>query len=452
MNMGIAHWSLLIGLLLILMMLIGTLLARMPMSSAMIYLVVGYVLGPGGLAVISPDPAQFAGELRLVSEIAVLIALFTVGLKMGVTPFDRRWMLPLRLAFVSMAATVGLIALVGVVGLGLPLGAAVLLGGILAPTDPVLASGVELKQTIDPDRVRFGLAGEGALNDGTAFPFVMLGLALMGLHELGEFGWRWWAIDLLWATFGGAAIGAALGALIGWLVVRLRTRHQSAVGLDEFLSLGLVGLAYGAAQLCLASGFLAVFAAGVALQRVREQPRKGTTSLDAALATTARGNNGDSRATHSHHASSTMSQGVQNFNEQLEKVAELAIVLIVGAMLPYAFPPIAAPPHALWWFIPLLFFLLRPLAVGVGTLGEPLLPGQRSMIGWFGIRGIGSVFYLMFAIQHGVSGALAEQLVTFTLLCVAVSILVHGVTAQPMMKDYLRRKETRSRKEPKRIE
>jgi sodium/hydrogen antiporter len=447
--MGVAHWSFLLGLLLVTMVLIGTLLARLPMSSAMIYLVAGYVLGPGGLAVISPDPAQFTGELKLVAEIAVLIALFTVGLKMGVTPFDRRWMLPLRLAFVSMAVTVGLIALVGVVGFGLPLGAAVLLGGILAPTDPVLASGVQLKPGVDPDRVRFSLAGEGGLNDGTAFPFVMLGLGLMGLHDLGANGWRWWAVDLAWATIGGMGIGAALGALIGWLVVRLRTRHHAAVGLDEFLSLGLVGLAYGAAQLCFASGFLAVFAAGVALQRVREQPRKGTTSLDAATAPLTGGRGEEPRATHSHHASSTMSRGVQDFNAQLEKVAELAIVLIVGAMLPYAFSPIVAEPLALWWFIPVLFLVLRPLAVGIGTLGEPLVPGQRSMLCWFGIRGIGSVFYLMFAIHQGVSGALAQQLVTLTLLSVAVSILVHGVTAQPMMKEYLRRKKPLS---PIRIE
>ena len=116
------------------------------------------------------------------------------------------------------------------------------------------------------------LAGEGALNDGSAFPFVLLGLGLLELHELGEGGWRWWLVDLLWATGGGLIVGAVLGALIGKLVVHLRTRHHSAVGLDEFLSLGLVAISYGTAQLCLASGFLAVFAAGLALNRVREQP------------------------------------------------------------------------------------------------------------------------------------------------------------------------------------
>ena len=433
--MSVAYWSLLLGILLITMVLIGTLLARLPLSSAMIYLGVGYALGPGGLGVITPDPIRHADLLRAVAEVAVLISLFTVGLKMGVPLFDRRWLLPLRLAFLSMAITVGFIAAVGVWGLNLSLGAAVLLGAILAPTDPVLASGVRVEPGADPDRVRFSLTGEGGLNDGTAFPFVMLGLGLMGLHELGASGWHWWAVDLLWATVGGLLIGAALGALIGWLVVHLRTRHRTAVGLDAFLSLGLVALAYGAAHLCLASAFLAVFAAGLALQRVKEQPRAGTTSLN--VAPDSRGHVYGERATHSHHASSAMTQAVQEFNEQLEKVAELAIVLIVGAMLPYA-----APSVALWWFIPLLFVVLRPLAVLAGTPGEQLVARQRIMISWFGIRGIGSVFYLMFAIHYGVTGALAQELVTLTLVTVAASILVHGVSVRPLMKQYVRRKST----------
>ncbi len=430
--MSVPLWSLFIGILLITMVLAGTLLARLPTSSAMIYLVAGFALGPAGLAVITPDPTRFAGVLELAAEVAVLISLFSVGLRMGVPLRDRRWWLPLRLAFFSMALTVGLIAAVGVGGLGMSLGAAVLLGAILAPTDPVLASGVQAEPGIDPDRLRFSLAGEGGLNDGTAFPFVMLGLGLLGVHELGAGGWRWWAVDLLWATVGGLAIGAAMGALVGNLVVFLRTRHKEAIGLNEFLSLGLVAVAYGLAQLSLASGFLAVFAAGLALQRVKERPRAGTRSLDASsragLPTEG------ALATHSHHASAAMTLAVQEFNEQLEKLAELAIVLLVGAMLSYE-----APSVAIWWFIPLLFLVLRPLSVVAGTLGEPMTARQRAMISWFGIRGIGSVFYLMFAIRHGVTGPLAQQLITFTLVTVAASIVVHGVSVTPLMRRYVRR-------------
>ena len=431
--MSVPLWSLFIGILLITMVLAGTLLARLPTSSAMIYLAAGFALGPAGLAVITPDPTRYAPALEVAAEVAVLISLFSVGLRMGVPLRDRRWWLPVRLAFVSMALTVGLIAAVGVWGLGMSLGAAVLLGAILAPTDPVLASGLQAEPGIDPDRLRFSLAGEGGLNDGTAFPFVMLGLGLLGLHELGAGGWRWWAVDLLWATVGGLAIGAAMGALVGNLVVFLRARHKEAIGLNEFLSLGLVAVAYGLAQLSLASGFLAVFAAGLALQRVKERPRPGTRSLDASSA--ARLPTEGALATHSHHASASMTLAVQEFNEQLEKLAELAIVLLVGAMLSYE-----APSVAIWWFIPLLFLALRPVSVVAGTLGEPMTARQRAMISWFGIRGIGSVFYLMFAIRHGVTGPLAQQLITFTLVTVAASIVVHGVSVTPLMRRYVKRK------------
>lgn len=431
--MSIAHWSLFAGFLLITMVLAGTLLTRLPVSSAMIYLAFGYLLGPGGMGLIDPDPLKHAGSLQLMSEVAVLISLFAVGLRLGVPMRDPRWLLPLRLAFPSMAVTVGLIALVGVWGLDLPLGAAVLLGGILAPTDPVLASGVQSEPGARPDRVRFSLAGEGALNDGSAFPFVLLGLGLMGLHELGAHAWRWWAVDLLWSMLGGLMIGALLGALIGRLVVYLRTRHHSAVGLNEFLCLGLMAISYGTAQLCLASGFLAVFAAGLALHRVREHPLLGSASLDVAVGGRAQ----EARATHSHHASAAMSGAVEAFNEQLEKLAELAIVLIIGAMLPHAMPSMQ---HV--GFIALLLLVLRPLAVLAGTLGQGLPGHQQALIGWFGIRGIGSVFYLLFALDHGVHGALANQLVTLTLLTVAASILIHGISVQPVMRWYARHKPT----------
>lgn len=431
--MTVANWSFLIGILLITMVLAGTFLGRLPLSTAMIYLGLGYALGPGGLGVIEVDPFRQAGFLSLISEAAVLISLFAVGLKLGVPLFDRRWQLPLRLAFPVMAITIGLIAGIAVFGLGFSLGAAVLLGAILAPTDPVLASGIQSESGANPELMRFSLAGEGAFNDGSAFPFVLLGLGLLGLHPLGSGGWHWLVVDLLWSTVAGLGIGAMLGALIGTLVVYLRTRHQNAVGLDEFLSLGLIAVSYGLAQQCLASGFLAVFAAGLAFRRVRDWPMVGKSSpvpqddisgIDRA-----------NWATHPQHASSAMNRAVRGFNEQLEKLAELAMVLVIGVLLPeIAFLP------AMWWFIPLLFILVRPLAIFVGTAGQSLKRDQFAIVGWFGIRGIGSVFYLMFALDHGVSSPLAAELVSLTLLTVASSILVHGISALPLMTWYASRK------------
>lgn len=417
------EWSIFVGVLLVTMVLAGTLLGRLPLTAAMVYLALGWLLGPSMADVLRPDPLEHAALLERVAEVALLIALFAVGMQLGVPLRNWRWRLPLRLAFVSMAALVALVTAVGVWWLDLPVGAAVLLGAILAPTDPVLASGVRSERGDRPDRLGFSLAGEGGLNDGAAFPFVMLGLGLLGAGEAGHGLLRWWSIDLVWATLGGVAIGALLGAASGQLVVHLRSRHGEAVGLDEFLGLGLVALAYGVAQACLASGFLAVFAAGLALQRVRERPPSRHVAAGPAAGP------GSGQAPHDHAAD--MRGSVRGFNEQLEKLAELAVVLVVGAMLAYA-PPLPS----LGWFVPLVLAVLRPLSVIVSLPGERLSAPQGAMLAWFGIRGVGSVFYLLFALRHGLAPEIAQALLSFTLWTVAASIVVHGVTAQPLMHAY----------------
>lgn len=435
-------WALVIGLLLITMALAGSLLKRLPASASMLYLAAGYGLGSAGWGLMAPDPHLASVILERITEVALLISLFSVGLKLGLPFSSHQWRLPLRLAFISMALTVGLIAAIAFFVLDLPLGAAILLGGILAPTDPVLASDVQVDEPSDRDRLRFSLSGEGGFNDGAAFPFVMLGLGLLGLHELGAGAWRWLALDVFWALTGGLLIGSVLGTMIGWLVVYLRTHHQEAVGLDEFLSLGLVALAYGVAQLAYASGFLAVLAAGLALQRTREDSRKqkapikgaaGLQDKEAHLAV----------ATHPNHAGAYMMQAVRGFNEQLERIAELVVVLIVGAMLPYA--------HVNWvtaGFLLLLFFVLRPISVWFGLLGASVSGDQRLLISWFGIRGIGSIYYLMFALNHGLSGNMAEQAISITLATVAVSIIVHGVSVTPLMALYSKRQARKSLLDP----
>ncbi len=431
--MTAAIWALIIGSLLIAMVLSGTLLKRLPLSTAMLYLGAGFALGPAGLAVLMLQPPAHAALLERVAEVAVLISLFSVGLKLGLPLSNRHWLLPLRLAFVSMTLTVALIAAVGMVGLGLPAGAAILLGGILAPTDPVLASAVQVESSGDRDRLRFSLTGEGGLNDGAAFPFVMLGLGLLGLHDLGTGGLRWLAVDVVWATAGGLLIGGVLGALIGRLVVYLRTRHQESVGLDEFLALGLIALTYGFAVLGHTYGFLAVFAAGLALQRVKEQ--SGMIHLPTAGQPDGQADDEPpAHATHADHASAYMMQAVRGFNEQMERIGELAVVLVVGAMLPVHLPASAVG------FLAVLFLVIRPVSVWLGLIGAPVSRAQRILIAWFGIRGIGSVYYLMYAIDHGLPRPLAEQIIAITLAVVTASIVLHGISVRPMMHLYRKRK------------
>ena len=423
-------WYVLAGAVLVVMALAGSLLQRLPLTAALLYLALGVTVGPFGAGLITLDPVADSGLVELLTEVAVIVSLFTAGLKLRVPFRDAIWRLPLRLASVSMVLTVGLVAAAGVFLLGLPIGAAVLLGAILAPTDPVLASDVQVEHPTDRDRLRFGLTGEAGLNDGAAFPFVMLGLGLLGAHELGAFGWRWLALDVLWATAGGLGIGFLLGAAVAWLVLYLRRRHREAVGRDDFLALGLIALAYGVALLLHTYGFLAVFAAGLALRRVEAAESGETPPRDVVVAA---GADEAAIATDATKAPAYMAQAVLGFNEQLERIAEVAAVVLVGALLT---PAVLAEAAGLWWFALLLFLVVRPIAVCVGLVGARATGQQRALMGWFGVRGVGSVYYVMYALQHGVPADLAARLVALTLGVVAVSVVLHGVSVTPLMRWY----------------
>jgi len=227
--------------------------------------------------------------------------------------------------------------------------------------------------------------------------------------------------------------------LIGKLVIYLRTRHQEAVGLDEFLALGLIAIAYGVAQLGFASGFLAVFAAGLALQRTREHSKLDAPVRAAKATVIAGAESGAERATHAEHAGVYMMEAVQGFNGQLERLAELGVVMVAGAMLSYTYLP-----HGAVGFLLLLFLLARPAAVWLGLLGAPgVSRDQRVLMSWFGIRGVGSIFYLMYAINHGLPEPLAQELIAITLTTVAASVLLHGISVTPLMSLYARRKARR---------
>ncbi|MEP6998004.1 MAG: cation:proton antiporter [Betaproteobacteria bacterium] len=434
-------WALVAGVLLIAMAFIGTWVERMPLSPAMLYLGAGFALGPSGAGMLLPDPKAYSPLLERLAESAVLISVFVTALRISVPLKDRRWRLPISLASVAMIATVGLIAAVGVAWLALPLGAAILLGAILAPTDPVLASDVQLDDPRDRDLLRFSLSGEAGLNDGTALPLVLLGMGLLGLHELGAAAGQWLLIDVLWSVAGGLAIGWVLAASVGKLILHLRTRHQLAIGLNEFLALGLIALVYGIALLAHASGFLAVFAAGLALPRMRPASHASLERLPVAQTPGAGAEIGageasaPANATHPVKAPAHMAHAVLSFDEQLERFAEIAMVLVVGAMFSYA----AIPPSALW-FIPLLLLVIRPLSVLIA--GAPAMSSgiQLPLIAWFGIRGIGSIYYLLYAVNRGLPDSVAPTIVGLTLVTVVVSIVAHGISIPPLMGRYRRRK------------
>jgi len=430
-----------VGLLLIAMTMGSSFIARLPLSAAMLYLGAGLAIGPMGLGLLQLDALENTLLLERLTEIAVLISLFTAGMKLELPLRDRRWRIPVQLATISMLVTVGIVSLMGLYGLGLSLGASILLGAILAPTDPVLASEVQVTNPGDRDRLRFGLTGEGGLNDGTAFPLVMLGLGLLGQHELGTHGWRWWAVDVVWAITGGLGLGYFLGTLVGRAIIYLRVRHKEALRSDEFIALGLIALTYGIALLCHSYGFLAVFAAGLALGRI-EKDRSSTTDQKPGMPASAQELSSEEQAASGAEAPANMMNAVQRFNSQLESFVEVGIVLAVGVLM----ATVRFEYHALW-FVPVLFLLVRPVAVYLGLAGTQVKGTQRKLMSWFGIRGIGSLYYLLYAINHEIESALAERLLSLTVAVVVASVIAHGISVTPLMKRYEARKQKQATKQ-----
>jgi len=426
-----AQWFLLVGGLLLVMGLTSAALKRLPITSAIIYLAVGLIVGPTVLHVFHFNPLKESALLQVLTEVAVLISLFSAGVKMPVPVSFARWRTPMLLATLSMAITVGLIAAFAYYFLDLPLGAGVLLGAILAPTDPVLATDVQIRHPDDRDQLRFTLTCEAGMNDGSAFPFVMLGMGMLGLHELGEFGLQWALVDVLWATVAGIAIGIVSGAMLAHLSWKLNGASPRSELLYDFLGLGLIGVVYGISSFAHAWGFLAVFFAAVALRQtelklanasVAPAPMSEAPILSPALQ--------DAAAS---KAPPTVSEGSLIFKEHLERLSEVVLILLVGGMLfidSWSWRAIAL---ALF-----VFLVARPISVLLGLLGTRMVWRMRGMVAWFGVRGIGSLYYLMYAIQLGLPEALALELIQLTLIVVALSILAHGISVKPLMRQFWR--------------
>jgi NhaP-type Na+/H+ or K+/H+ antiporter len=422
--MTTVHWFILIGILMLARGMATTTLSRLPVTSAIIYLCVGLALGPAGFDLFSFDPIEQSHLLETLTEIAVLVSLFSAGVKMPVPIRWARWAPAVRLAWLSMSISVAIVAAFTYFVLDLPLGAGVLLGAILAPTDPVLATDVQVRHPDDRDELRFTLTCEAGMNDGSAFPFVMLGLGLLGVHELGDYGMRWFAVEVIWATLGAMLIGALGGYAVGrlgWLLRGKEPRHEV---LDDLVGLGLIAVVYGITVVCMAWGFLAVFAAGVALRHTEltlsgaHKDRQGLLVQD------------DSPSDTQSQAEAPMSVSAESlvFKEHLERLSELTLVLLLGGML--------ALQNWTWQnglTAVFLFAVARPVSVFLGLLGSGRSLRIRSIIAWFGVRGIGSLYYLMYAINHGLPAALAHELSQITIAVIMLSILAHGISVKPLL-------------------
>ena len=432
------QWFMLAGALLLAMGLTASILKRSPITSAIIYLAVGVLVGPTVLDWFHFNPLKQSALLESLTEVAVLISLFSAGVKMPVPFSFARWHTPILLATVSMTITVAMVAGFAFYVLGMPLGAGMLLGAIVAPTDPVLATDVQIRHPGDHDQLRFNLTCEAGMNDGSAFPFVMLGLGLLGLHDLGESGTRWLLVDVLWATVSGITIGVIAGVALAHVGWKLRSKPHEHQLMDDFLGLGLIGIVYGLTVTVNGWGFLAVFFAAVALRQTELKLAKaaqvafdGSKTQQAARA--------EANASPESEPPQTVSQGSLVFKEHLERLSEVVLVLLIGGTLYLNSWTWEAVGLALF-----LFVIVRPISVIIALLGTNTTWRIRGMTGWFGVRGIGSLYYLMYAIESGLPEALSLQLIQMTLIVVTLSILLHGTSVKPLMALFWRRGKQRA--------
>jgi NhaP-type Na+/H+ or K+/H+ antiporter len=401
---------LLIGAVLVVTALAETAVRRLPLSPALVYLLCGWLAAATATPPLPElDLPRHAGLLRVLSEIAVLLSLFAVGLKIRIAATWTAWKVPVLLASSGLLWSVALATLAAWLILPLSWPMALLLAAVLAPTDPVLASDVQIRNDNDRDGLRVSLSAEGALNDGTAMPIVMLALGLLGLHEIGDGGLRWLLVDLLWAVLAGTLLGIACGRSLGW-ALRRRLRAGVETDWDELLYLGAIALTYGLALVLHASAFLAVFAAGATL--LRQHPAASP----------------DPEAV-------PLGQQLQAFGARCERLVEVLMVLLIGAALTYVRWSAAVLAFAL-----LMLLAVRPLSVLLGLPPRALPPAQRRLVAWFGIRGVGSLLYLAMALEQGLAAADAQLLVSACLACIALSIGLHGVSATPLMNIYQRRR------------
>ncbi len=226
---------LVIGLLLLGVTLGSGWIQRLPLSYALIYLVVGILLGSYGLGLIRVKPdTQF---LERLTEFVVIVSVFGCGLKIN-RPLKRwAWQSTIRLIGLLMPLSILALAAIAHYILGMSWGTAVLLGAILAPTDPVLASEVQLAHVKDKDELRFALTSEGGLNDSLAFPFVYFGIYAVNDSNWNNWFEKWVLIDLIWAIASGIVMGIIVAKAIVWIDRTLQERRPADDLMEDFVFL-----------------------------------------------------------------------------------------------------------------------------------------------------------------------------------------------------------------------
>ena len=346
------------------------------------------------------DPLERPGFWQYASEFAVIIALFGTGLRIDRVTGKGKWTPTIRLLAVAMPLCILAVVFVGL-GAGLTLAGAVLLAAVLAPTDPVLAADVQVGPPLEGGEhpVRLALTTEAGLNDGLAFPFVYLAIFIVAATGgVGEWIGKWFGLYVVYKIAIGTVAGIAAGWVLGRLLFVLPAKNPLAKSGTGVIALAGVLLTYGATELVEGYGFIAAFVMGLVLRRAE--------------------------ADHEYHTR------LHSFSEALEHAVTAVLLVLIGGTIPVLLPYLDWP-HALLGLA--LIFLIRPISGMIALAGTDLTLKQRGVVSFFGVRGLGSIYYMAYA---GAQLDLADEgplwaTVVFTIL---VSTIVHGATAGSMVK------------------
>ncbi|MDE0547665.1 sodium:proton antiporter [Microbacterium sp. C7(2022)] len=427
-----------IGVAMLVAALLPWLLGRLPISMPMVFVAVGI----GVFALLpdlpDPDPTEHSFIAVHLTELCVLISLMGAGLAINRVFRWRTWSTTWRLLAITMPLTIAAVIFLGWWGLGLGAAGAVLLAAALAPTDPVLAGEVQVSEPVtedadaadegaeggDPDRgdvehnddhaetktgdededdddeARFAVTSEAGLNDGLAFPFTYAAIAisLVGLAPSGWLG-EWLLVDVGWRI----ALGVATGLATGWLLSRLFfSTFSQRIGFtskaDGFIALAATLIAYGVAELVEGYGFIAVF---VCACTIRAAERRDGVHLV-----------------------------LHTFVEQIERLLTVVVLILVGGAVARGILDSLTLPDIV--FVIVLILVIRPLAGWIGLTPGKTGPRERFVIAFFGVRGVGSLFYIAYGLQHG-DFAGEDRLWAIVTAVVVGSILIHGIAATPTM-------------------
>ncbi len=378
-------------------------LASRPLSMPIVYVLLGIGVFLLPLPLDAPDPVEHTEATERLTELAVIVSLTGAGLSLDRRLGWRSWGVTWRLLGLAMPITIGLVALIGWGALGLAPALALLLGGVLAPTDPVLAADVQVGPPGDSegeeDEVRFALTSEAGLNDGLAFPFTNAGIAAVGASSLGAWLGGWVLDDVVIKLSVGLVAGWVLGRAIAWLAFRWNARGMLAETSEGFVAIAITLVVYGATELLHGYGFLAVFVAAVT---IRNQERD------------------------------------HDYHRELHDVAASAerllmaglLVLFGGALVGGLLGPLGWKDAVAGIVIVLV---IRPLSAAVALAGCGLPRKELAAIAFFGIRGIGSAYYLAHAVVEVDLGE-PQRMWAIVGFVILVSVLLHGVTATPVMR------------------